>query len=564
MQIPPARRVPLATQRCPYDVRPSVHGRTAVSGINAPPDSEAILRVAALAGAIQGVLRGIPSGWVEGEVQRLRRPESGHVYFTLADREAAIECVVWRSRAGRISDWPADGRLVQAHFDRVDFYQRNGRVSLHIDAMRLTGEGELLARRAAILARLKAEGLTARAARALPRFPRRVGLIAGRNSDAKMDVIKALEDRWPAVQIAHRPALVEGVAAVDSMLDALAQLQDTDAVDVIIIARGGGGVAELTAFDDERLCRAIFASPIPVVTSIGHTPQRPNCDHVAAASADVPARAAELVVPSAQDFATSIATAGDRLATIPARLGSASRQLAEAAERARPRQTLERRTAEMKSLDGRLRTQVSSLHTLRAHVLDDAGHSLAQARDAIPAPGTLDLPAQRLAVSSARYLDSWQAQLDTTSRGLTVAQDLPISDELARLSTLLGPAARRTRERTAGYASAVLRRGEEAARSTNRRLELRARGLADTEDALAQGVRRRAGESRTSLEHVLEVIAARDFRRSGWVLAGDAAGNPVRSTRQLVLGQSLSLRFHDGRAASTVTSVEHEEDTGNE
>jgi exodeoxyribonuclease VII large subunit len=535
-----------------------------VSGIDAPPGSAEVLRVAALAGAIQVVLRAIPSGWVEGEVQRLRRPGSGHVYFTLADREAAIECVVWRSRAGRISDWPADGRLVQAHFDRVDFYRRNGRVSLHIDALRLTGEGELLARRAAILARLKAEGLTARAIRALPRFPRRVGLIAGRNSDAKMDVIKALEDRWPAVQIAHRPALMEGVAAVDSVLDALAQLQDTHAVDVIIIARGGGGVAELTAFDDERLCRAIFASPVPVVTSIGHTPQRPNCDHVSAAHADVPARAAELVVPSARDFEASISRAADRLATIPARLGSASRQLAEAAERARPRQTLERRAAEMRSLDGRLRTQASSLHTRNAHALDAARHSLAQARASIPAPGMLDLPAQRLAVSSGRYLDSWQAQLDATGRGLTVARQLPISEELSRLSALLGPAARRARERTASYASAVLRRGDEAARSTTRRLEQRARELADSEDALAQGVRRRTGENRTSLEHLLEVIAARDFRRSGWVLAGDAAGNPVRSTRQLVPDQSLSLRFHDGRATSTVTSVEHEEEARNE
>lgn len=533
-----------------------------MSEIAAPVDNEAVMRVAALAGAIQGALRGIPSGWVEGEVQRLRRPGSGHVYFTLADRDAAIECVVWRSRAGRISDWPADGRLVQAHFDRVDFYRRHGRVSLHVDSLRLTGEGELLARRAATLARLQAEGLTARAARALPRFPRRVGLIAARNSDAKMDVIKALKDRWPAAQIAHRPALMEGVAAVDSLLDALAQLQGTHAVDVIIIARGGGGVAELTAFDDERLCRAIFASPTPVVTSIGHTPQRPNCDHVAAAYADVPARAAELVVPSARELAASIAQAADRIAAIPARLNSASRQLTEAAQRARPQQIVERRAVEMRSLVGHLRTQASRLHARDAHALDDARHGLTRARAAIPAPARLDLSAQRLAAASGHYLGSWHAQLDAAGRGLEVARQLPASEELLRLSALLAPAARRARERTGSYASAVLRRGEEAARSITRRLEARAGELAGKDEALVRGVHRRAGQSWTSLEHSLEVIAARDFRRSGWVLAGDAKGNPVRSARQLTPGQLLSLRFHDGRAGSTVTSVEYEEEAG--
>ena len=530
-----------------------------MSGIDTPTHTEPVLRVAAVAASIQQKLRGIPGGWVEGEVQGLRRPGSGHVYFTLADHEAAIGCIVWRSRAGRIANWPEDGRLVQAHFDRVDFYRANGRVSLHVDALRLTGEGELLARRAATLARLRAEGLTARARRPLPRFPRRVGVIAARRGDATVDVFKALKERWPAVQVVHRPALMEGVAAVDSLLDALAQLQGTSAVDVIVIARGGGGVAELMAFDDERLCRAIFASPVPVVTSIAHTPQRPNCDHLAAAYADVPARVAELVVPSARELSESIARAAGTLATIPARLEAVTGIVATAGERARPRQTLEHRTLEMGSLDGGLVERATRRHTRDVHALESSRHALARARAAIPTSGMLDLPAQRLAAASGRFLASWRGQLDVASRGLSLARQLPAVDGLARLAALLAPAARRARERTAAYASAVIRRGEESTRSITLRLEHRSRDLDDVDIAMTREMRADTQRRQMQLEHALELIWARDFRRFGWVLAGDHAGNPIRSARQLALGDSLLLRFHDGRAASTVTSVEHEE-----
>jgi exodeoxyribonuclease VII large subunit len=527
--------------------------------VEASSDTHATLRVADLAASVQRALRNVPSGWVEGEVQKLRRPGSGHVYFTLADRDAAIECVVWRSRVGRIAEWPSEGRLVQAHFDRVDFYARHGRVSLHVDAVRLTGEGELLARRAGVLARLRADGLTAAARRPLPAFPRRVGVISARNSDAKMDVIKALRDRWPSVHIMHRPALVEGVAAVDLLIDALAHLQSIPAVDVIVLARGGGGVAELTAFDDERLCRAIFASPVPVVTSIGHTPQRPNCDHVAAAYADVPARAAELVVASATEVRTSIEHAGNALAAIPESLRSHAHQLAATGERARPRQRLGRRELEMQGLDGRLQQAARRLYTGRQHGLDDTRHRLARARSAVPAPSTLDLAAQRLHLASIRFLTSWRVHIDASRRDLTTTlARVPATEEIGRLQARLAPAAARAHRRITDYERALTRRHEEANRSFTRRLREHTREMAEIAASLTATVRRRTVEGRRILEHIVEVIAARDFRRSGWVLAGDATGQPVRSARCLTPGEVLSLQFHDGRVNSTVTSVDPE------
>ncbi len=527
--------------------------------VDASTETEPVLRVAAIAASIQQKLRGLPGGWVEGEVQDMSRPGSGHVYFTLADREARIGCIVWRSRAGRIVNWPENGRLIQAHFDRVDFYRANGRVSLHVDALRLTGEGELLARRAATLARLKAEGLTARARRPLPRFPRRVGVIAARRGDATVDVVKALKERWPVVQVVHRAALMEGVAAVNSLIDALAQLQEAPAVDVIVIARGGGGVAELMAFDDERLCRAIFASPVPVVTSIAHTPQRPNCDHVAAAYADVPARAAELVVPSARELSQSIARASDALAVIPAHLEMMAGMVTNESARARPWKTLERRVLEMESLDGRLVEHTTRRHTREAHAVESARHALARTRVAVPAPGMLDLPAQRLAAASGRFLTIWGAQLDAAGRSLSAARQLPAIEGLGRLATLLAPAARRARDQAARYASAITRRGEESTRSITVRLEEQARDLDGMDVAMTREVRAETQRRQVQFEHALELIWARDFRRSGWVLAGDPAGNPIRSVRQLAPGDPLLLAFHDGRAVSAVTSVEPEE-----
>jgi exodeoxyribonuclease VII large subunit len=149
-----------------------------------------------------------------------------------------------------------------------------------------------------------------------------VGVIAGRDSDAREDVIRALRERFRPVDIAFTPALVEGPRAVGSIVDALGRLSGEPRVDVIVLARGGGSVADLMPFDDERLCRAIFACGTPVVTSIGHTKQRPNCDHVAAACAHVPGRTAELVVPSAVEL-------GERVGLVEAALDGVRRRIVE-------------------------------------------------------------------------------------------------------------------------------------------------------------------------------------------------------------------------------------------
>jgi len=260
-------------------------------------DIAAPLSVAQLAGRVGAALRGLGDGWVEGEVTQINLHRgSGHVYLTIADESASLDACIWKGRAERCRPLPSQGELVQAHFERVDFYAPRGSTKLIVDRLEPTGEGELLRRRAETLRQLQADGLCDPDRRKpLPAFPRRVGVIAARN-DANVDVIQALRKRFPPQDILFCAASVQGVHAVGSVIDALGRLQSLPDVDVIVIARGGGSTADLVAFDDERLCRAIFACAKPVITSIGHTKDRPNCDHVAAAFAPVPAKAAELAL----------------------------------------------------------------------------------------------------------------------------------------------------------------------------------------------------------------------------------------------------------------------------
>jgi exodeoxyribonuclease VII large subunit len=250
-----------------------------------------------VAGRIDGALRALGDGWIEGEVTSINvHRGSGHVYLTLADESASLDACVWKGRVAHCQPLPAQGDLVQAHYERVDFYAPRGATKLILDRVRPTGDGELLRRRAETLRRLQADGLCDPDRRKpLPAFPRRVGVVAARN-DANIDVIQALRRRFPPQDILFCSASVQGVRAVGSMIDALGRLQAVEGIDVIVLARGGGSTADLLPFDDERLCRAIFACAAPVITSIGHTKDRPNCDHVAAAFAPVPAKAAELAI----------------------------------------------------------------------------------------------------------------------------------------------------------------------------------------------------------------------------------------------------------------------------
>jgi exodeoxyribonuclease VII large subunit len=254
--------------------------------------------VSAVATAISRLLARAPAGWVEGEIRQINvHAKSGHCYLVLADDEASLDAIIWRSDVSNCRPLPEVGDLVQAHYSKINFYLRRGSTSLIIDEIKAVGDGELLRRREDVLARLRTDGLCdVDRRKPLPTFPRRIGVIAGQNTEAQTDVIAALRERRRSQDIVFASALVQGLDAPNSIIDALGRLQDHPGVDVIVLARGGGSVEDLSPFDDERLCRAIFACALPVITSIGHTRDHPNCDYVAAAYSPVPALAAELAI----------------------------------------------------------------------------------------------------------------------------------------------------------------------------------------------------------------------------------------------------------------------------
>lgn len=349
----------------------------------APP-----LSVAQLAARVSSALRGLGDGWVEGEVTQISLHRgSGHVYLTIADESASLDACIWKGRAERCQPLPSQGELVQAHFERVDFYAPRGSTKLIIDRLKPTGEGELLRRRAETLKRLQTDGLCDPDRRKpLPAFPRRVGVIAARN-DANVDVIQALRKRFPPQDVVFCAASVQGVHAVGSVIDALGRLQSLPDVDVIVIARGGGSTADLVAFDDERLCRAIFACAKPVITSIGHTKDRPNCDHVAAAYAPVPAKAAELAI---RYSATDLIGELDRNRTALARVLD------------RPRESVERMGALLAASGSRVTRKrldlLAALDRRSAEALRELRRRLAARREAI------QIDSERLGPAATRLL----------------------------------------------------------------------------------------------------------------------------------------------------------------
>ncbi|MCX6411718.1 MAG: exodeoxyribonuclease VII large subunit, partial [Actinobacteria bacterium] len=336
-----------------------------------------------------------------------------HVYLDRTDGEALVKCVIWKSNADRITELPHEGQLIQARYSKIRVYAKNGSVSLDVNAIRGAGEGELLARVHEALARLVADGLTDPERKLpLPRFPRRVGLVTGRGSDAEADVIRALRDRFAPTRIAVSYSLVQGVNAVPELIDALARLDMEPDVDVIIMARGGGSVEDLLPFSDERLCRAIAALGTPVVTSIGHTKQRPNCDHVASAAAEVPA-AAELVERIDRRIAELTGIAWGLLATAEAQIDrSAMRPAGQAALIAR----LGRIDLAGQSLSHAL---IIAATTPRERITRSATTML-QALQAVPRAASLDAVRERL----GRATGALRHQLALGATSLTGALNL--------------------------------------------------------------------------------------------------------------------------------------------
>ncbi len=239
--------------------------------------------------------------WVSGEISNFSRPASGHLYFTLKDTSAALRCVMWRNAAQRMRLPLRDGAAVEVH-GAVNVYEAAGQVQLYVDIIRPAGEGILFQEFMRLKAQLEAEGLfDPSRKREIPAFPRRIGIVTSPTGAALQDMLNTLRRRYPLVTVILAPTPVQGDEAPAGIVAALQQLNQprdgTPAPDVILVARGGGSLEDLWAFNDEDVVRAIAASAAPVITGIGHETDFTLADFAADLRAATPTASAELAVP---------------------------------------------------------------------------------------------------------------------------------------------------------------------------------------------------------------------------------------------------------------------------
>ena len=244
--------------------------------------------------------------WVEGEVSNLSNPKSGHLYFTLKDAHAALQCVMWSNTVQGQFSLPQEGDAVEVH-GSVSVYEAGGRYQLYADQIRPAGRGVLYQEFIELKERLEAEGLFAEdLKRPIPEWSRRIGIITSPTGAALRDMLNTLRRRFPLAEVVLVPASVQGEAAPGEMLQALHRLNVEVEPDVIIIGRGGGSFEDLWAFNDEGLARGIRASAAPVISGVGHETDFTIADFVSDVRAPTPTAAAALATPDIQDVHTRL------------------------------------------------------------------------------------------------------------------------------------------------------------------------------------------------------------------------------------------------------------------
>jgi exodeoxyribonuclease VII large subunit len=273
-----------------------------------------VLTVSELSATIRDVLETkFQNVWVEGEISNARVWNTGHLYFTLKDSASQIKGVMFRSALRYLKFKPEDGLHVVAR-GKISVYDPKGEYQIICEHMEPQGFGPLQLAFEQLKKKLAAEGLfEAGRKRPLPAIPRRIGLVTSIDGAALHDMIRVLRRRYPNAHLIISPSRVQGEGAAAEVVRALKLVTRVPGVDVVIVARGGGSLEDLWAFNDEALARAIAASPVPVISGVGHETDVTICDFVADLRAPTPSAAAELVVRRKDEFVSHISRTGERL-----------------------------------------------------------------------------------------------------------------------------------------------------------------------------------------------------------------------------------------------------------
>ncbi len=324
--------------------------------------------------------RGLSLLWIQAEISNLSRPSSGHWYFSLKDRDAQVRCAMFRQRNVLSQVDPRDGLLVLARV-RVSLYEPRGEFQLVVEHLEEAGEGALRRQFEVLKARLQREGLFDPARkRPLPKLPRRVGVVTSPTGAAIRDILNILKRRFPAIPVLVYPVPVQGAGASLQIAAAIERASRRRDCDVLIVARGGGSLEDLWAFNEERVARAIAACAIPTVSGVGHEVDVTIADFVADVRAPTPSGAAELVVPDRREWLERLAVAqrrlagglGRRLTAIAQRHSWLSRRLAQC----HPGVALRHRAQRLDDFEQRLRYLVRARLAAAASRCQLAGRAL--------------------------------------------------------------------------------------------------------------------------------------------------------------------------------------------
>ena len=251
--------------------------------------------------------------WVEGEVSNFRQAQSGHLYFTLKDERAQVRCVCFRNEARMLKFKPEDGLRITVR-GALSVYEARGEYQIYVQHIEPVGLGALQLAFEQLKQRLEAEGLfAAERKKPLPLLPRRIGIVTSPSGAAVRDILRVLRRRFPNAHVVLFPVRVQGEGAAQEIVEALRYFNRKQLADVLILARGGGSLEDLWAFNEEIVARAVAASQIPIICGVGHETDFTIADFVADVRAPTPSAAAEIVVRSREEFDRHLAEIDRRL-----------------------------------------------------------------------------------------------------------------------------------------------------------------------------------------------------------------------------------------------------------
>jgi exodeoxyribonuclease VII large subunit len=390
--------------------------------------------------------------WVEGEISNLARPRSGHIYFSLKDDRCQLRCAMFRMHNRRLDFVPENGLAVLAN-GRISLYPERGDFQLIVQSLEEAGAGALRRAFETLKKRLQGEGLFDEARkRPLPSLPRQIGIITSPTGAALRDILSVLARRFPAIPVMIYPVPVQGAEAAPEIARMLDVASERGECDVLILARGGGSLEDLWAFNEESVARAIRRASAPVVTGVGHEVDVTIADFAADRRAATPSAAAELVSPEASKWRQQLSTGVGRLHRHARRRVADERRLALALSRrlVHPRRRLFDHSQGLDALVARLTRAAHQTSVIRRTRLS-AVHGRLRQRD----------PSQMLAAHRATYRQLSQ-RLQHASARLLVQQQSRLSNILRALQAV-GPAATLDR----GYAIVTRARDGKLVRAAN-------------------------------------------------------------------------------------------------